>query len=169
MKPKLSALQWHQQQDALLSEQELQQKARERAFALLARRDYSQTQLMRKLQARFGTELTQTILQDLALKGWQSDLRFAQGFYRESIRLGRGPIRIGYELKQKGISAEVMQAVEAWLDSGEDLHVDWCALAQEVYSRKYGETPIKEVQEKQKRMRFMQARGFAFEHFRDLI
>jgi regulatory protein len=152
-----------------LSPQALQQKARERAFALLARRDYSRKELAVKLAQRFEAAIIEPLLDSLEAKGWQSDLRFAQSFYRESIRLGRGPIRIDYELKQKGMDADVFQALKDWLEEGQDLQIDWVEQAQAVYLRKYGECPCLEPKEVQKRVRFMQSRGFAYEHYRHLF
>ena len=67
------------------------------------------------------------------------------------------------QLQQKGINAELIAlALEA-------VEEEWYALAQALYERKYQGEPFADHKEKAKRIRFMQSRGFSFDHFLHLL
>lgn len=90
-------------------------------------------------------------------EGLQSDQRLAEAFVRSRANRGQGPMKIKAELRQKGISdAEIQVAME---EAGQD----WFALAAEVAAKKFREPP-QDPKEKAKRSRFLQQRGFSFDH-----
>lgn len=125
------------------------------ALNLLARREYSQAELRKKLQQKFPDDdsTIETALERLIDMGLQSDERFAEAFLRTQIARGRGPIRIRHEARQKGIAEQINDLLEA---SDED----WYALAREAAERKLGRDDVSDPKVKARIARFLAYRGF---------
>ncbi len=105
---------------------------RERAIALLARREYSRAELEQRLAAK-GVESDEiaATLDTLAAEGLQSDTRFAEIFVRSRVQLGHGPVRIRGDLAQRGIDdALAALALEAEAP-------DWQALACQALAKRF--------------------------------
>lgn len=134
------------------------------AMNLLARREHSRKELRTKLKRRFSDEaLIEKQLQCLADENLQSDQRFAESFVRQRISMGKGPLRLRQEMRERGLTdTDIEIALEA-------VEVDWYALAEEVLHRKFGDIKSLEIKEKARCCRFMQYRGFSSDHFRHLI
>ena len=130
---------------------------------LLARREHSLEELRRKLKRRFVNEdLVEGELQRLKDENLQSDERYADSFLRQRSARGYGPRRVRHEMRQKGLSdAEINNAFDR-------VEVDWYALAAAVMNKKFGDTPVVEIKEKARRIRFMQYRGFNSDHYQHL-
>lgn len=124
---------------------------------LLARREHSQRELLDKLNLRgFERDEVAPVIADLAEQNWQNDDRFAECYVRQRIANGYGPMRIRYELQQRGIT-------EIDLDAQAELQGGWQNLALDAYLGKYdGETSLP-ANEWLKRSRFLQQRGFSGE------
>jgi len=147
---------------------------RRAAMDLLARREHSRDELARKLQRRFKSdqELTVTIageLDRLIDEGLLSDQRFAAAMVRQLIGRGLGPRRLDEELRAKGIRDTWQHCAHV-----EETTIDWCERAECVYTKKFSGVPIPQerearTKERLKRARFMQYRGFEFEHFTHLL
>lgn len=133
------------------------------AMDLLARREHSQRELRSKLERRFPPEQVDGTLQTLIKEGLQSDSRFAEAFVRQRSQRGYGPLRIRQELRQRGISDEMMGAA---IDAAE---VDWFAILAYVVERKYGDAPAADLKEKARRTRFLLYRGFSSDQIRELL
>lgn len=129
---------------------------RQTCLRLLAMREHSQLELRKKLQTRgYSHEAIQDVLLDLCQRGWQSDLRFAEAFARQRLQKGYGPIKVRFELQQKGIrDFELDQFAEQESGGWQD-----CLLA--VYQRKYDNKIDLSQTEWLKRSRFLQQRGFS--------
>jgi len=131
---------------------------RDICLRLLTRRDYSQLELLDRLANKgFSRTESQTIIDDLAAQGWQSDQRFAESYARYRIKKGYGPIKISYELKQRGIESFDLDRVVF------DLADDWGDLLQQIYHKKYTDDSALSNKEWLKRSRFLQQRGFSGE------
>lgn len=139
------------------------------AMNLLARREHSLQELRQKLSRRFDNrQWLETELQRLVKENLQSDDRFAESFARMRALRGCGPGRVRQEMREKGISD---QAIARAFEQAE---LDWTALAEAAYRKKFGkpgqtlvaESPLKE---KARRARFMQYRGFSTDHYQHLI
>ena len=76
--------------------------------------------------------------------GYLDDSRFVARFIASRSRKGYGPARIRQELNQKGISREATEKAMRECD------IDWCALARDQATRKYGE-PLPTVFQKKLR------------------
>lgn len=137
---------------------------RTRALQYLARREYSRAELRAKLQpyAQADDDFEQVqpvdldaLLDDLTARGWLSDARAATQFLHAK-RSRFGTQRITHDLRQKGISEELISAALPALKESE------LEAARDVWQRKFG-TPPQDDKEKARQMRFMQSRGFGFE------
>ena len=122
----------------------------------LARREYSRAELHTKLlpHVQEGDDVN-AVLDVLVARGWLSDER-AAGQLINQRRSRFGTQRIAHELKQKGISNELISAALPQLKQGE------LETAREVWQKKFAAIP-KDQKEKTKQMRFLQSRGFSME------
>jgi regulatory protein len=132
------------------------------AVGLLARREHSVKELATKLRARgIGAGLIESVISRLIDERLQSDERFAEVYLRQRSLKGYGPIRIGVELRERGIDDGLISAqLRRAEDEGE---IDWFERAAAAYAKKYSGRPIEELKERAKRMRFLQYRGFSHE------
>lgn len=137
---------------------------RARALQCLARREYSRAELRAKLlpHAQVGEDSEQSevvdldaLLDDLTVRGWLSDAR-ATSQLVHAKRSRFGTQRITHELRQRGISEELIDAALPALKESE------LESAREVWQRKFGVTP-QDAKEKAKQMRFLQSRGFSID------
>jgi len=126
---------------------------RARALRLLARREHTRKELESKLSPHAGSSAElQTLISGLKQKNQLSEERFAEERVR---RLSRkyGAARIRRDLKAKGVSDELVDRVS----TAGDLE-----RARAILERKY-RTPAVTREDKAKRMRFLQSRGFSAE------
>jgi len=126
---------------------------RARALRLLARREHSRAELARKLAPRAESpEALDVLLADLEKRKQLSNERFAAERTRVLSRKF-GAARIRQDLKARGIDPELVGRVSA---EGE------LARARAILERKY-RAPVSTREERAKRMRFLQSRGFSSE------
>ncbi len=142
-----------------LSESEL----RVAAINLLSRREYSRHELLQKLSQRSSdNDQIEQVLDKLTEAGYQSDERFAESFLRSRINRGLGQMRIERELKDKGISIDLIEQV--FLQE-----LDWFELAYETGLKKSQNLDLSDYKEKQKLFRYLAYRGFAMEQIQYAI
>ena len=123
---------------------------------LLARREYSQLELLTKLSLKgFIRQDVQAVINILANQGLQSDERFAEIYARSRFNKGFGSLKVTYELKQRGIDSFDLQAVIM------ENFGDETQLINQVYNKKYAPTLEITLKERLKRQRFLQQRGFS--------
>jgi len=134
-------------------------EARKKAMDFLARREYGQKELIRKLADRgFDRGTAEQAIVKLTRDGLQNDQRFAESFVQSRISQGKGPVRIRLELAERGIGdAAIGLAIEA-------ANVNWHALARDIRFRKFGREKPADFKAKAKQMRFLQYRGFEPDH-----
>lgn len=138
---------------------------RGRALQYLARREYSRAELRAKLlsyvvepEDDFAAPLPvdlDALLDDLTSRGWLSDARATTQLVHAK-RKRFGTQRITHELRQRGISDELIEAELPALKESE------LEAARDVWQRKFGTLP-QDAKEKAKQMRFLQSRGFSME------
>ena len=132
---------------------------RARALRLLARREHSRVELERKLsRCAESPEALEVLLVDLEKRKQLSDERFASERVR-SLSRKYGTARIRQDLKAKGLNRELIDRVSS---EGE------LERASSILKRKYRE-PATTREERAKRMRFLQGRGFSFDIIRSLL
>lgn len=125
------------------------------AMNLLAMREHSEHELKTKLAKKFDQkEWISAEVDKLKRDGLQSDERFTDAYINMRLRQGKGALIIQMELRDKGISEQVI--------SGQlSKHQDWDQLALRAYLKKFGCAPASDVKEKSRRMRFLSSRGFS--------
>jgi len=132
---------------------------RKKAMDFLARREYGQTELIRKLADKgYVFRIVEQEIQKLTGERLQSDDRFAEAFVQSRINQGKGPVRIRLDLGQRGISDAVIEMAI------EESAADWHGLARDVRLRKFGNAAPADFKAKAKQMRFLQYRGFEQDH-----
>ena len=131
-------------------------------------------------------------IESLRAENLQSDARFVESFINGRKATGKGPLRIKRELEQKGVSHKLLAQ---YLNESDNV---WYALAEQVYTKKYinqytflRETMARGVnldqnvhedstvrediaeplsyEERTKRLRFMQYRGFSMAMIQPLL
>ena len=124
---------------------------RARALRLLARREHSHRELERKLSPYAeSSEALDVLISELKAKNQLSEARFAEERARQLSRK-YGAARIRQDLKSKGVGEELVEHVS----SDGDLE-----RARAILERKYRQ-PAATREERAKRMRFLQSRGFS--------
>jgi regulatory protein len=125
-----------------------------RALRYLVRREHSRAELARKLAPHAESAAAIEATLDLLLsKKQQSDERFASERARVLSRK-YGSARIVHDLKGKGVDEAIAEQAAS---GGDDLQK-----ARDILARKY-RTPVASREEKAKRARFLQSRGFSYE------
>ncbi|MFV2005379.1 MAG: regulatory protein RecX [Gammaproteobacteria bacterium] len=125
------------------------------AVKLLSRREHSAFEIRDKLQKRDfdEAEIAQAIT-ELQQGGWLSDERFAKAYIRMRQLKGFGPIRIAMELNERGVNEHI---VDEYLQADDD---GWQQILEQQYLKKYRNSSIADYNDKAKRIRFLQYRGF---------
>ena len=125
------------------------------AVRLLSRREHSACEIRDKLTKREfdESEIEQAIV-ELISGGWLSDERFAEAYIRMRQIKGFGPIRISIELNERGVKESI---VEDYMYAQDE---QWSATLLRQYKKKYKDKAIEDYNDKAKRIRFLQYRGF---------
>jgi regulatory protein len=98
------------------------------------------------------------VVQELKDLKYLSDERYVESFVRSRINRGYGPIKIRYELSQKRIPEAL---IDQFMQQDSDY---WIESASQLCLKKYRNEPISDYNSWTKRARFLQTRGFTFEH-----
>lgn len=129
--------------------------AYEKSLALLARREYSRSELEARLvRDGYDRQETGAALDRLAAEHYQSDQRFAEMLVRNRIAQGYGPRRLQAELRTHGIDDRRIQ------DLLEGAEVDWARSAMAQLQRRYGDAAAPGFEQRAKRAQFLLRRGF---------
>ncbi|OEY95432.1 RecX family transcriptional regulator [Acinetobacter proteolyticus] len=128
-------------------------RLRSYAFALLTRRDYSQAELISKLnQYAINPEEVVKLVEELAQQNYQSDQRVAELTLASQLRKGKGLQRIKQALKAKQLDTDLIT---------EELQdVDWLNQAYQLKLKKFGQEVATDPKIKARQIRFLQYRGF---------
>ena len=130
-----------------------------RALRFLARREHSRSELERKLAPHAASdEILQGVLSALESRQLLSNHRFAEGRTRVLARK-YGAARIRQDLRARGVDDDTI----ARCAPGDDLE-----RARAILGRKYRE-PASTREEKAKRARFLQSRGFSMDVVQALV
>ena len=126
-----------------------------KALSLLARREHSVLELRSKLMSQgFDSDLIENVVQQLIESGMQSDNRFAESYSRSRAARGFGPLRILMELRDKGVSADV---IEEHVDKHSE---QWQRLAEQQLEKKFSRISAKDLKDLASMKRFLHYRGF---------
>lgn len=126
----------------------------------LAMREHSRLELHNKLKNKpfsDGVDLD-ALLNKLEEDDYLNEDRFVESYIRMRSQKGYGPVKITNELKNKGISPQV---ISNFMNRS---NVDWFELAKKQREKKFGFLIPKEYKDKAKQMRFLFNRGFSTDH-----
>lgn len=128
------------------------------AVRLLSRREHSAFEIRDKLSQREfeGSEIEQAI-NELQQGGWLSDERYAEAYIRMRQQKGFGPVRIAMELSERGVNDSI---IDTYLNAQGN---SWQQTLQQQYRKKYKNKAIQDYNDKAKRIRFLQYRGFTLD------
>jgi regulatory protein len=131
-----------------------------RALRHLVRREHSRAELARKLASHAESlEAVETVLDLLLSRKQLSDERFAEERVR-SLSRKYGAAKIRQDLKSKGVADEIVQRTASPEDETER--------ARAILARKY-RLPATTREERARRARFLQGRGFSGDVIRRLV
>jgi regulatory protein len=131
-----------------------------RALRHLVRREHSRAELARKLAPHAeSADALAALIDELLSRKQLSDERYAEVRAR-SLSRKYGPARIRHDLGGKGISADIVEAIAT--DVGE------LERARAILARRY-RAPAATPEERAKRARFLQGRGFSIDVILRLI
>ncbi len=134
----------------------------QRAVRLLARREHTRAELLRKLAPHGTEDEIATVIGQLTQQGLQSDTRFAAAYVRSNAAR-HGQARLRQTLRTKGVETEL---INEQLANGD--MADEATRAAALWRRKFG-TPAADAKEWAKQARFLQARGFSSDIIRRLL
>lgn len=124
------------------------------AVGLLARREHSRAELLRKMAQRgYSTDEVTGLLERLEDQNLLSEPRYVASYVRSRVERGYGPLRILAELRQRRIPDALSQE-ELGSYNGQ-----WVTLAKQYYQRHFNGPPA-DARERTKRWRHMQQHGF---------
>ncbi len=159
----------HEEISDLLSDSEVDRfsdpaAARKKAMDFLARREYGQTELIRKLANKgYDRSIAEQAVVKLSGEGLQSDHRFADSFIQSRINQGKGPVRVRLDLGQRGVDDATIEYALG------QARADWRELARDARRKKFGSRKPADFKAKAKQMRFLQYRGFESDHIQAAI
>lgn len=134
---------------------------------LLARREHSRAELASKLARKYeeGRDLIPQVLDQLEEDKLLSDARFAEAYVRYRRNRGFGPLLIGQELRQRGITGALL---DASLDGAAP---EWQESLQVLIARKSrgDETTLNDLRSRQKLFRFCLSRGYSSDQISGLM
>lgn len=130
-------------------------EVRSKAVVFLSRREYCRQEMVGKLISKGARrEHAESVVEQLSTSGLISEERFSKAFIQVRVRQGYGPVRIKYELIERGVADDLATTCLAeWNDS-------WNQQLTRVIERKYGNRPASSFNEWAKRANFLKNRGF---------
>ena len=135
-----------------------------RTLRLLARREHSREELVRKL-ASGGTDrgAIERVLDALGAQGLLSEGRFTEQFVASRRERGHGPRVIHDELRRRGIGDAAARKAVAQDDRF------WSARASQARSKRFGDAVPADYREWGRQARFLERRGFTTEQIRSAL
>ncbi|MFT5219650.1 MAG: regulatory protein [Planctomycetota bacterium] len=126
------------------------------AMDLLSRREHSLQELRQKLKLRgHEGDDVEVALEKLVVDRLQSDDRFTESYVHHRVNAGLGPMKIRYELREKGVD-DVL--ADLYLQPMEG---QWNEIMKQQRIRKFGEEIPNDYKLQMKQARFLQNRGFS--------
>lgn len=130
---------------------------RHTAVRLLARREHSRAELRDKLLKRkHPSDLIEQVLDQLAERNLQCDVRFAESYTRMRVQRGYGGNKIRAELQTRALSRDIIENALATYEA------EWIDNAVSALQKKYSEGVLAQssVKELAKMQRFLWSRGY---------
>lgn len=131
---------------------------------LLARREHSETELLRKLRSRnFPEQEVKVALSRLTEEGLLSHSRFIENYIHQRSNKGYGPIRIRAELIERGLAEDF---IEHHLNMADNA---WFTKVRTVWQKRFKNQIPRDFKTRAQQMRFLQYRGFTLDQIESLF
>ncbi len=131
------------------------------ALRLLARREHTRAELIRKLSARALPEEILTVLDQLEQAGLLCDARFTEAYIHAHVAR-HGNTRLRHDLRRRGVDEGI---IDAALTVEGDSELE---RARTLWQRKFAAPPANR-NDYARQARFLQGRGFAIDVIRKLL
>jgi regulatory protein len=146
------------QAETASSDAEAYRQAYTTAMRLLVRREHSAHELRQKLKdRRCPAAVAEAVIAALRHEGALSDRRFVETYVQGRFERGFGPLRIGAELRERGIDQPLIDATLAHHAPA------WPGSARRQRHKRFGAGLPAEFGDRVRQMRFLQQRGFSAE------
>ena len=133
-------------------------EVRRAALNLLARREHSLLEMHHKLSHRgYAPTLIAAALEGLVADDLLNEHRYAELYAHSRVDKGYGPLRIDRELRERGISGEIIAVIL------NDLKDYWMAKLVELRRKRFGAVIPKSTTDLAQQIRFLRYRGFTSE------
>lgn len=140
------------------------QQVRQAALNLLARREHSRLELLRKLRSKgFSESIIDGILDGLIQQRLLSDDRFTEIYIRTRTERGWGALCIQAELLERGVDEDVIDR------HFNNCGADWQSLAEQARLKRFGSELPKNFPQHGKQARFLQRRGFSNQQIHNVL
>ncbi|HLB43113.1 MAG TPA: regulatory protein RecX [Gammaproteobacteria bacterium] len=137
---------------------------REAILGLLANRDHSQHEVVKKLTAKgYSSDEINSLILEFIQNRWIDDRRFTENYILKRRNKGYGPYRINIELRAFGISDEL---IAENLQIADNL---WLTEIQKVWQKRFKGEQAEHYKNRAKQIRFLQYRGFTSEQINSVI
>jgi regulatory protein len=137
--------------------------ARAAALDVLARRDHSSEELLRKLLDRgYDLSVANQLIERLRAERLVDDHRYLENFVAYHAARGHGPRRVRADLQKLGIQGA---EVESFLDG----YRDWTRELQRAREKKFGTSLPSNYADRQRQARFLGYRGFTSAQIRTAL
>ena len=150
-----------------------------KAVQLLAQRDHSSYELTNKIIQFFTKKIkcsedeyyeqlnqlkieTADVIQYCTNQNWMNDTQYIEKYIVMSANKGYGRYKIAMELKQRGLSTDLIHELLRILD------INWLYNAHKQLLKKFKQVNVKNISEKQKVMQFLVTRGYTQDDIKDV-
>jgi len=134
------------------------------AVNLLTRREHSREELYQKLKIRnYCDDEIENTLNNLQNRNLQSNKRFAECYVRTRAEKGFGPLKIKFELIEKGIDRTLANEVVNVNSSC------WIEYLIKTHHKKFGAIIPHDPKEKNKQINYLTYKGFNLDQIKNLV
>lgn len=150
-----------------------------KAVQLLAQRDHSSYELTNKIIQFFTKKIkcsedeyyeqlnqlkieTADVIQYCTNQNWMNDTQYIEKYIVMRANKGYGRYKIAMELKQRGLSTDLIHELLRILD------INWVYNAHKQLLKKFKQVNVKNISEKQKVMQFLVTRGYTQDDIKDV-
>ena len=141
----------------MCDENELLKKAVTYIMSLVAKREYSISDLTNKLMSKYENQIVDSAINYAIEHNYVSDERYSEMFVRYRANNYYGPKKIYYELKLKRINENIISSAI------ENCGISFEERAKEYFDRKFADSDLNDRKLKEKAYRSMINRGYTNE------
>lgn len=146
-----------------INDEDLLKQAVNYVLNLVSKKEYSVLEVKRKLLVRYSQQIASDCINYCISKEYISDKRFAEMFTRFRYHNHYGPIRIIYELKEKGVNESLAE------NTISSLEYDFEVTLEELIKNKISNVDLKDIKAKNKLIKSLLTRGFEYQKIKKVM